>query len=64
MKWSDPRMIFAFSLLGIVAILAFALALGKVEELTSYGLHEVLLLLTVMGTKVVDSIFKSEKDKE
>jgi hypothetical protein len=64
MKWTDPRMIFAFSVLALVGILAFALALGKVEEATSYGLHEVLLLLTVMGTKIVDSIYKTSNDKK
>jgi hypothetical protein len=57
MSWTDPRMIFAFLLLGIVARLAFAIAIGNVQEQSSYGLHELLLLLTVIGTKVVDSIF-------
>jgi hypothetical protein len=64
MKWSDPRMIFAFLLLGVVSRLAFAVATGHVEEPTSYGLHELLILLTVIGTKVVDSIFKSDNDKK
>lgn len=68
MKWTDPRvvyvfllMLFAFLVLGIIARLAYAIALGKVEELTSYGLHELLLILAMIATKVVDSLFNAAK---
>lgn len=68
MKWNDPRMIylcalllFAFLVLGIVARLAYAIALGKVEEVSSYGLHELLIILTVVSTKVVDALFGAVK---
>jgi len=68
MKWTDPRviysfflLIFAFAVLGIVGRLAFAIALGSVDEVHSYGLHELLLILTVMATKVVDSLYGAVK---
>jgi hypothetical protein len=59
LKWSDPRVTFAFLLLAIIARLAYAIAVGSVVEQTSYGLHELLIILTVMSTKVVDSLFKT-----
>lgn len=42
-------MIFGFCLLGIYAILALAIAFGKIEETTSFGLQPILGGLTGIG---------------
>jgi hypothetical protein len=44
----EPRMIFGFCLLGIIAMLACCIALGKVEMATSYGLNMLLGALTTL----------------
>lgn len=44
-------MVFGFIMLLIVAALILAIALGKVEEKTSYGLQPMLIILTVMAEK-------------
>jgi hypothetical protein len=49
MKNMDPRMIFGFCLLGIFAILALAIAFGRIEETTSFGLQPILGGLTGLG---------------
>lgn len=43
------RMIFGFSLLVILACLATAIALGHVEERTSYGLMPLLTTLSTLA---------------
>ncbi len=53
----EPKWIFGFCLLFAIVALAFVLALGKVDEATSYGLHEILLILTVIATKWCDDVF-------
>ncbi len=47
-KSVDPRMVFGFGLLLILAFLAAILALGKVHMETSYGLDIVLGSLTTL----------------
>jgi len=64
MSWKDPRVVFAFLLLLIIARLAYSIAIGKVEEPTSYGLHELLIILTVMGTKSADGLFGNTTKKD
>lgn len=49
MKNLDSRMIFGFCLLGIYAILALAIAFGRIEETTSFGLQPILGGLTGVG---------------
>ncbi len=48
-KAIDPRMVFGFGLLMILAFLAAILALGKVHMETSYGLDIVLGSLTTLS---------------
>lgn len=43
------RMIFGFSLLLILAVLALFIALGHVEEKTSYGLMPLLTTLSTLA---------------
>jgi hypothetical protein len=43
------KMVFGFCLLGIIAGLATAVAIGHVEERTSYGLMPLLTTLSTLG---------------
>jgi hypothetical protein len=45
----DPRIIFGFILLFIIAVLAGVIALGKVTQESSYGLTDVLGILAVLA---------------
>lgn len=45
------RMIFGFSLLAILAGLALAIAMGKVEEATSYGLMPLMVAISSLSTQ-------------
>jgi hypothetical protein len=45
-RLKEPRMWFGFLLLFLMAILAGLLALGKVEEKTSFGLQFILAALS------------------
>jgi hypothetical protein len=45
----EPRIIFGFSLLLVIAILAGIIALGKVDQSTSYGLDIVLGSLATLA---------------
>ena len=44
----DSRMIFGFCLLGMLATLAGVIAIGHVEEKTSFGLQQILGALAVL----------------
>lgn len=57
------RMIFGFSLLVIMAALATAIALGHVEEKTSYGLMPLLTALATLAGGFAQWAF-SAKDKD
>ena len=58
------RMVFGFCLLGIIAALIAAIGLGHVEEKTSYGLHELLLLLGLMGSQFCNWAFGGTRNKD
>jgi len=45
----EPRIIFGFSLLVVIAMLAGIIALGKVDQSTSYGLDIVLGSLATLA---------------
>ncbi len=57
------RMVFGFILLGIMAALAAAIALGHVEEKTSYGLMPLLTTLSTLAGAFAQWAF-SHKDKD
>jgi hypothetical protein len=59
----EPRMIFGFCLLGTIAILAVILALGKVEEHTSFGLGIVLGTLGPLAGGFSQWAFSKKDDK-
>ena len=46
MKNIEPKMIFGFCLLGILALLSVSIAFGKIEEPTSFGLQPILNALS------------------
>lgn len=58
----ELKVIFGFCLLVIIAGLALAIALGRVEEKTSYGLQEILGILATLGGVFAQWAFGS-KDK-
>jgi hypothetical protein len=59
----DPRWIFGFGLLAAVVALGFAFAFGKIVENTSYGLHEVLLILGLLAAQWANGMFgTSDRD--
>lgn len=58
------KMIFGFSLLLVLAALSAIIALGKVEQNTSYGLQYLLGGLTTMAGGFVSWAFSPRKDKE
>jgi hypothetical protein len=49
MGLKEPRMIFGFLLLVLLAALAGVIALGHVEEKTSFGLQYILGALSVLS---------------
>lgn len=55
------RMVFGFSLLVIMACLALAIALGRVEEKTSYGLMPLLTALSTLAGGFAQWAFSSGK---
>ena len=65
-------MIFGFAVLMIMAGLACAIAIGHVEEKTSYGLMPLLVALTSVATQFAQYAFswrerddkETKKDKE
>lgn len=59
-KWS---WIYGYLLLVAIIVLAAAMALGKVVEATSYGLHEVLLILGLLAANWSNGMF-GKKDPQ
>lgn len=57
------KMIFGFSLLIVTGLLAFGIALGKVDEQSSYGLHDVLIILATLGGAWTQWAFGSKGGK-
>jgi len=62
-KELEPRMIFGFCLLLLLAVLAMIIALGHVEEKTSFGLPFILGALVSLSSGFAQWAF-SKKDKE
>ena len=62
MTYPEPRMIFGFLLLLLLAVLAAIIALGKVEQNTSYGLQYILGALSTLAGGFAQWAFSS-KDK-
>lgn len=58
------RMVFGFSLLVILAALATAIALGKVEEKTSYGLIPLLTTLSILSGAFAQWAFSATTDEK
>jgi len=56
------RMIFGFCLLLILAVLAGAVALGRVEEKTSYGLMPILTALATLAGGFSNYAFSARRD--
>lgn len=64
LNFRDPRMIFGFSLLILLAILAAVIAIGHVEERTSYGLQFLLGALVNASGHFSQWAFSSPKSKD
>lgn len=62
-KTDTLRMIFGFCILLILAGLALAIAMGNVEEKTSYGLMPLLTALATLSGGFAQWAFSS-KDKD
>ncbi len=58
------RWIYGYIILSIIGALGLAIALGKVEEQTSYGLHELLLLLAFLGNQFGQWAYGNLKEKD
>lgn len=56
------RMTFGLALLVILAGLAAAIALGHVEEKTSYGLLPLLMGISNLATQFASWAFRGKKD--
>jgi len=63
MSWYDPRAIFAYLYLIIIGILTLAIALGRVEPMTSYGLDGLIALLVSLGPPIVKMINDVVKER-
>jgi hypothetical protein len=57
------KMIFGFALLIVIAALAAAIALGKVEEKSSFGLQFLLGALSVLSGSFANWAFGSSDKK-
>lgn len=66
MKPDQQRMIFGLLLLAILAGLAAVIAMGKIEEKTSYGLIPLLTTLSTVAGAFANWAFgtKSKDDKD
>lgn len=61
MKTFDPRMLFGFALLLLLTILAAVIALGKVEQQTSFGLQYILGALATLAGGFAQWAFANAK---
>lgn len=61
---NDSRMWFGFALLGIIATLAAIIALGKVEQQSSYGLDIVLGSLATLSGAFAQWAFTKKDDSK
>lgn len=60
----ELRMLFGFLLLVIVAFICVAIALGKVEEQTSFGLTQIITVLSALGGGFANWAFSSRKTED
>jgi hypothetical protein len=60
----EPRMIFGFCLLLIIAFLSARVALGKVEQATSYGLDILLGSLATLSGAFAQWCFSAADKKQ
>ncbi len=56
-------MIYGFCLLAIFGILAGAIAVGDVQEKTSYGLTPILMVMALQGEKFAAWAFQRADEK-
>lgn len=64
MNMNTYRMIFGFALLLILAGLAAAIAMGKVEEQTSHGLMPLVVAIAGLAGQFAQWAFGAKKDKD
>jgi hypothetical protein len=57
----DPRYLLGFLLVILLFGLAFAIALGKVEETSSFGLHDLLETLKILTAAFAGWAFAQQK---
>lgn len=60
----EPRMIFGFALLVLLALLAGVIALGHVEEKTSFGLQYILGALAALTGGFTQWAFSNKGGKD
>lgn len=58
------KMVFGFCLLVMLSGLAAAIALGKVEEKTSYGLPQIITVIGVIAGGFANWAFGNTRDKQ
>ncbi len=61
---NEPRMLFGFAILLVITSLALIIALGKVEQGTSYGLEIVLGSLATLSGAFAQWAFSRLNDEE
>lgn len=60
----EPRMMFGFCLLAILALLAGVIALGHVEEKTSFGLQYILGAISALAGGFCQWAFSKTPDEQ
>lgn len=60
--FKDSRMMFGFSLLALMAALAGIIAIGHVEEKTSFGLQQIIGALSVLSGGFAQWAFSKKPD--
>ncbi len=60
----EARMMFGFTILNFLAIIALILALGHVEQNTSYGLSDIIICLSTLAGGFAQWAFSKPKEPE
>lgn len=63
LRHTDPRMLFGFLVVVIIAVLAAFIALGKVHQESSFGLQILLGSLSTLAGSFAAWAFSSRSDK-
>lgn len=58
------KMIFGYVLVAVIVTLGLALGLGKVEEKTSFGLRELILILGMLASQWAQWAFSGSRGKQ